>query len=41
MEPMSIASLIATLFAVFMCGYVIGVEHGADEERRDHDRHGK
>jgi hypothetical protein len=38
METMTIASVITMLLAAFMVGYVIGVEHGADEERRAHDK---
>jgi hypothetical protein len=35
---MEIASIITMLLAAFMVGYVIGVEHGADEERRSHGK---
>ena len=41
MEPISTTSLVTIIFIVFMVGYVLGVAHGADEERRNHERHGK
>jgi hypothetical protein len=34
---MEIASIVTMLLAAFFAGYVVGVEHGTDEERRSHE----
>ena len=33
-----ITSVVVMIFTAFMVGYVLGVEHGADEERCSQDR---
>jgi hypothetical protein len=38
---MEIASIVTMLLAAFFVGYVVGVEHGTDEERRSHDKDDK
>jgi hypothetical protein len=38
---LEIASIITMLLAAFFAGYVVGVEHGTDEERRSHEDNSK
>jgi hypothetical protein len=35
---MTTASIITLVIAAWLFGYVLGLDHGADEERRDRER---